>query len=1836
MLKQEGENMKKIISIILSIAMVLSFFGAFSFTTSAASMTDSTFFSKFNYSSYPALSAVKAAVDSSDYEKAKEELVNYFIERKANGEVSAFDITEADENYGMAVLPLDNILTGPYEFDTWLNRFTVSSKNYAQYSIDITEKTSQELNNQAISVMLFERQKQAYPVIVASKEMAGYEPVLVVETAEGDVYNIKPDNDTYIHSGNTSTTYGSETELYVKEQSDSLTSPFGSQTRRAYINFPLDEAANKTVTKATLKLYAKLSSDCTAESLDVHVLSVGDTLWDEDTLCWSKIGGNIYSYQNASVPTWQQPSGADSEYQNVTSRFWYARAMAYEYLTYLDDPEGYASSHPLYPDGSVFGEKLIELMDAFASQVSYGFNRTLETGERLNRWVDVIDALVDTPAVKNNPDKFANIISFMWGDCNYLSGLDITNGSYWWSNWRIVANTGFFKAVEYLPEFSTYSSWRNKVEGNVEYTLNLLFNDDMSFTEAGPAYAVWCAQLFGECARIAELNNHPMSKSFTEKLRYAARYAAESIYPDGYDSNIGDSNYKNQMSVFKNLNDFYNGDSILDAFVNGTDEGNPEYYSSVYNSSNTIFMRNSWNPDEAVYMQFENNPSDGHAHPDSNQVIMYAYGKPLLVDSGRYSYSSFNSIYNELRWASAHNTIEAVGKSMSSHSSSANALENTTVNNAFSFATSTQNGYSGVNHTRNVLYLNEGFGIVTDYIEGSDSSQEYRQNWHFMPSSNATMDGLTAKTDFYKEANITVASASADSAQIRDGYHSADYGLVAGSKYASYSKSGANVKFDTVLYPTKAGESADVSVTDLADGDNSKAAIKVNINGSDYYYYVKNTESSDGKIADYYTDAKMLLESENTFAMAEGTEADGTIGVKSKNNIKSISIKIDGNAMYIEGESLVKSTDKENAVEITSVSGITNVFLNGEEVDFYEEDGDIYAVKSTDITGSGDVSTSLGEYKIIGTENLISNGDFSDGVTGWTNASNGEDIAITPTKTNAHEYSYSITNTASAGGSAASTLRRFIEVEPGKSYYLSYYAYSTAKTTANGQMSAAVLTSGGPVYGSFNSLSYYNYNIYGGMNSWSAESNTQVGGSISRSDDLYESGMNHKEFVFDVPEGATHLMLSFFAWTATGQLYLSDFTLYEAEKLDDEEETTVTAYLVDEDGNEIADSITSDCTENNIYLYDAPESVTFNDGYYVLDESKSLLSAKIKKGTNTVKAVYKKTGLVTVKFAKLDGTEISPSVTYEAEIGSEFNGAEKAKTNIVYDSNAYLFVPSSTDKITVSEKISENSVTLYYNTDGETFDGMLAYFTFDDEESGFSSEFAKATSNGTNSLSTDAVKGNSLYLNGSGSNYLNVTDIDGNSLLTGLDEATITFYAKHSGTSWPLFIAPNADAQSYPYEHYVGILFNGSNVTVERYNNNGARPATIAATTAENTWKRYTLVIKENSTILYVDGVATELSSSYKLTDILGSNSVFQIGKANWGSGEFFTGYIDEFAIYNRALTEQEINAIGSASKVFVKYVDENGKELIESKETSLISGAQLTEAMIDYDRLIEVNGTFYMVDSIDGIGSVGDGKDITVTVKYVEAIVTESTLKANKGDSLNTGAASTSGFASETDTSTYDSRLMTDHRWYYRAGLVGFNATIPEGEEVVSAVVRLHVNASSGTSGAAIYSASSLSNSWERGSVSNFDLPEEAIAMGTYDGEYMEFDVSDYVYNENLFDFALFTTTSQEYIIYDSENTSYVPELIIKTASPKKTRFEIVGDSAVYTSFDGENATVSVSYYDSEGKLIKTVTSTGNGDTVSVAIEKDVAGAVTYKALVWKSLSSLKPIFEPINGTLE
>lgn len=205
--------------------------------------------------------------------------------------------------------------------------------------------------------------------------------------------------------------------------------------------------------------------------------------------------------------------------------------------------------------------------------------------------------------------------------------------------------------------------------------------------------------------------------------------------------------------------------------------------------------------------------------------------------------------------------------------------------------------------------------------------------------------------------------------------------------------------------------------------------------------------------------------------------------------------------------------------------------------------------------------------------------------------------------------------------------------------------------------------------------------------------------------------------------------------------------------------------------------------------------------------------------------------------------------------------------------------------------------------------GELINMNFDNGDLTSTSSYGKAT--GTPKFVTVDEK-KCIQFDGTSGTVVALTDANGNSLLTGQKNITVSFKVKPTAaaTSWWLFASPNAAAQTYQKEQYLGAMTNSGTLTVERYNNTGTRSQVTTGTYKTNEWNDVIISVDDTKTDVYINGnIVGSTDSTVNISDMLGKNSVAYIGKANWGSGEYATGYIDDFVIYNYAY-ENPLNSI--------------------------------------------------------------------------------------------------------------------------------------------------------------------------------------------------------------------------------------------------------------------------------------------------------------------------------------
>ena len=325
--------------------------------------------------------------------------------------------------------------------------------------------------------------------------------------------------------------------------------------------------------------------------------------------------------------------------------------------------------------------------------------------------------------------------------------------------------------------------------------------------------------------------------------------------------------------------------------------------------------------------------------------------------------------------------------------------------------------------------------------------------------------------------------------------------------------------------------------------------------------------------------------------------------------------------------------------------------------------------------------------------------------------------------------------------------------------------------------------------------------------------------------------------------------------------------------------------------------------------------------------------------------------------------------------------------------------------VTAEETKNEEDVT---DTE-ENEKKCIASFSFDNSDQGLQGSGAKAAvidSAKSVILSNNGYHGRALYLDGTGNSALKVTKEDGSSLLTGVEELTVSYYSRPTDkrTNWGFYAAANENSSKYTYERYLGVYeTQGNKVCAERFNNTGNRPdpAKASADMQAEGWHHIVVVFSDEEALagqteneqaesknykisIYIDGEKkAEADNPYALTDVLGDNSILQIGKANWSTGEYYKGYIDEYSIYNYAMTEDEIRNF----KVAPSEAEEFSKTLYFDNALSRLEGVEPdTSDGLDANGT-EESGLYYSYD--DGttwcsMSKVDAGEGLGKQVSYV------------------------------------------------------------------------------------------------------------------------------------------------------------------------------------------------------------------------------------------------------------
>lgn len=230
----------------------------------------------------------------------------------------------------------------------------------------------------------------------------------------------------------------------------------------------------------------------------------------------------------------------------------------------------------------------------------------------------------------------------------------------------------------------------------------------------------------------------------------------------------------------------------------------PAVRARAFPEGGVFTMRDGWNDSSSVAV-IDAGPhgalSYGHSHADALSVDLSVDGRPLLVDSGTYTYVGDER--NAFRSTAAHNTVEIDGVSTSvpdtafrwKKISNATATAWTTAAD-FSYFAGTHDGYRDlpdpVKHERAVLHNHEGLWVVRDAIfSGARHSAVLR--WHCAPNvspraiyETAGQCQLVIDENSAARALLVMCGSAAGRMFIDDGWVSSQFGQKAAAKVCAW------------------------------------------------------------------------------------------------------------------------------------------------------------------------------------------------------------------------------------------------------------------------------------------------------------------------------------------------------------------------------------------------------------------------------------------------------------------------------------------------------------------------------------------------------------------------------------------------------------------------------------------------------------------------------------------------------------------------------------------------------------------------------------------------------------------------------------------------------------------------------------------------------------------------------------------------------------------------------------------------------------------------------------------------------------------------------------------
>lgn len=319
-----------------------------------------------------------------------------------------------------------------------------------------------------------------------------------------------------------------------------------------------------------------------------------------------------------------------------------------------------------------------------------------------------------------------------------------------------------------FPEFRHADEWADYALEKMEDELEIQVYPDGVQTELTSTYQLVALRHFETLIENYRNAGRSVSDLYLKRVEEMYDYLAYSMRPDGFQPLNNDSDRSEMSAVVLNAAEIFDRPDWIYIATNGEEGVKPDGLPSrVFPWAGIHVMRNGWDTD-SHWGFFHTGPyGTGHQHRDMLHFSVHAYGRDLLVDTGRYTHEDYFS-FDPAMWRGYFRSsfsqnvilIDGAGQDVWDRIAEHPLEKGIDYVNIeeFDYAVDTfTGGYENTEgvaeHSRAVFYVRGKYWIVVDRIT-TDRPRELETLWHFAPDVNTMIEGFQVVSNDTSRGNL--------------------------------------------------------------------------------------------------------------------------------------------------------------------------------------------------------------------------------------------------------------------------------------------------------------------------------------------------------------------------------------------------------------------------------------------------------------------------------------------------------------------------------------------------------------------------------------------------------------------------------------------------------------------------------------------------------------------------------------------------------------------------------------------------------------------------------------------------------------------------------------------------------------------------------------------------------------------------------------------------------------------------------------------------------------------------------------------------------------------------